>query len=48
MPTVKDLPENLAPDEFANRFKDIHSPEFQAMKARIEERILARPLYQLP
>ncbi|MGZ8216294.1 hypothetical protein [Methylomagnum sp.] len=45
MPAVKDLPENLAQDEFTDRFKDIESPEFQAMKSQIEARILARPLY---
>ncbi len=46
MPTLKDLPENLAPMEFADRFKDIHSSEFQAMKAQIQQRILDRPLYR--
>lgn len=45
MPTVKDLPENLAQDEFTDRYKDIESPEFQAMKTQIEARIMARPLY---
>jgi hypothetical protein len=46
MPIIKDLPENLAPDEFAKRFKDIHSQEFQALKAMIQQRILACPLYK--
>lgn len=45
MPTVKDLPENLAQEEFTSRFKDIESPEFQAIKSQIEARIMARPLY---
>jgi hypothetical protein len=46
MPSLKDLPENLNTEDFAERFKDIDSPEFQAIKAQIEERILACPLYQ--
>ena len=46
MPAIGDLPENLSPVDFAERFKDIDSPEFQAMKAGIEERILACPLYR--
>ena len=47
MPAIKDLPENLRPDEFAERFRDIHSPEFQTMKAQIEGRILGLPLYRV-
>jgi hypothetical protein len=46
MPNIKDLPENLSPAEFAVRFKDIQSPEFNALKRQIEERILACSLYQ--
>lgn len=47
MPAIKDLPENLRPDEFADRFKAIESPEFQAMKQQIEERIQGLPLYRV-
>lgn len=47
MPVIKDLPENLRPDEFADRFKAIESPEFQAMKQRIEGRIQELPLYRV-
>jgi len=46
MPNIKDLPENLSPTDFAQRFKDIQSPEFDALKRQIEERILACSLYQ--
>jgi hypothetical protein len=46
IPMLKDLPEKLTSASFAERFKDIDSPEFHAMKARIEERILACPLYR--
>ncbi|MGX2029514.1 hypothetical protein [Methylocaldum gracile] len=46
MPNIKDLPENLSPADFAQRFKDIQSPEFNALKQQIEERILACSLYQ--
>ncbi|MGX2039189.1 hypothetical protein ACWJKU_03500 [Methylocaldum sp. MU1018] len=46
MPNIKDLPENLNPTDFAQRFKDIQSPEFNALKQQIEERISACSLYQ--
>jgi hypothetical protein len=46
MPNIKDLPENLSPADFAERFKDIQSPEFNALKREIEERISACSLYQ--
>ncbi|HYE37246.1 hypothetical protein [Methylocaldum sp.] len=46
MPNINDLPENLNPTEFAQRFKDIQSPEFNELKRQIEERILACTLYQ--
>ncbi|BBL73624.1 hypothetical protein [Methylomagnum ishizawai] len=46
MPAIRDLPENLSPEAFAARFKEVDSPEFQAMKAGIEERILACPVYR--
>jgi hypothetical protein len=47
MPNIKDLPENLSPEQFAERFKSIQSPEFQAMKDEIDERIRALPLYRV-
>ncbi|SMF93879.1 hypothetical protein SAMN02949497_1173 [Methylomagnum ishizawai] len=46
MPAIRDLPENLSPEAFAARFKEVDSPEFQAMKAGIEARILACPVYR--
>lgn len=46
MPVIKDLPENLGPADFAERFKEIDSAEFQDIKRQIEERIAACPLYQ--
>jgi hypothetical protein len=46
MPGIKDLPENLSPADFANRFKAIDSPEFEELKGRIDERIAACALYQ--
>jgi hypothetical protein len=45
MPNITDLPENLSPVDFARRFKDIQSLEFNALKQKIEERILACTLY---
>ncbi|WP_348758479.1 hypothetical protein [Candidatus Methylocalor cossyra] len=48
MPAIRDLPENLNQAAFADRFKLIDSPEFQALKLRIQERILACPLYRQP
>lgn len=46
MPSVRDLPENLDGPEFERRFGDIDSPDFLAMKAEIETRIAACPLYR--
>lgn len=46
MPTIRDLPEHLGPEEFERRFKTIESPEFQLLKQQIEERIAACPLYR--
>lgn len=46
MPSLKDLPENLGQAAFAERYGDIESPEFQALKAQIEERLMACPAYQ--
>jgi hypothetical protein len=46
MPSLKDLPENLGPAAFAERYGDIESLEFQALKTQIEARLLACPAYQ--
>ncbi len=46
MPVTRDLPENLGAEEFARQFGDINSPQFQALKTQIEERIAACRLYQ--
>ena len=46
MPPVEGLPENLAAEGFAQRFGDTDSPEFQALKRTIEDRIAACPLYR--
>ena len=45
MPVTADLPENLDSLDFGERFGDIESGRFQALKDRIEERILACGLY---
>jgi uncharacterized protein YpmS len=45
MPSTKDLPENLKAAEFQQRFKTIGSPEFTAMKEKIEALIAACPIY---
>lgn len=46
MPSLRDLPENLSPAAFAERFHDIESPQFLELKNRIEERIAACELYR--
>lgn len=46
MPGIEDLPEHLSAEDFANQFGDINSPQFLAVKQRIEERIAALRLYQ--
>ena len=46
MPAIKDLPENLGAEDFARQYGDIESPQFQALKRQIEERIAACKLYQ--
>lgn len=45
MPNIKDLPENLDAADFAARYKDVASPEFQVLKEEIEARIKACALY---
>jgi hypothetical protein len=45
MPDIHDLPENLEAVDFAERFGDANSPQFQALKQQIEERIVACKLY---
>ena len=46
MPVIKDLPENLAAEDFAQRFGDPESPAFQELKKKIEDRIAACALYR--
>lgn len=46
MPATRDLPENLGAEDFARQYGDIESPQFQALKRQIEERIAACRLYQ--
>ncbi|QSA96771.1 hypothetical protein [Methylococcus sp. EFPC2] len=46
MPSIKDLPENLDADAFAQRYGTIESEPFLALKQQIETRITACPLYQ--
>jgi hypothetical protein len=46
MPSIRDLPENLGPAEFAARFGDIQSESFQTLKRTIEERIMQCVLYR--
>jgi len=46
MPAIRDLPENLRAEDFAERYGDTESPQFQALKKLIEERIAACKLYQ--
>lgn len=46
MPGIRDLPENLGANAFAERFGTIDSEAFQAMKQQIEARIAACRLYQ--
>ena len=46
MPATKDLPENLTAEDFASQFGDTDSPQFLALKGKIEERIMACRVYQ--
>lgn len=46
MPDVRDLPESLSEAEFRRRFGGVGAPPYQAMLARIEERIAVLPLYR--
>ena len=46
MPAIRDLPENLGAEDFARQFGNIESPQFQALKTQIEERIAGCRLYQ--
>jgi hypothetical protein len=46
IPFLKDLPESMNTEDFAQRFKAIDSPEYLAMKEQIHARIKALPLYQ--
>ncbi len=46
MPQVQDLPEFMAQADFERRFGGVGQPAYQAMLARIEQRIAALPLYR--
>jgi len=46
MPSIRDLPENLGAEDFARLYGDLESPQFQALKKLIEDRIKACRLYQ--
>ena len=46
IPQLKDLPESMDSQTFANRFRHIDSPEYQAMKQEIDSRIRNLPLYR--
>lgn len=48
MPNVGDLPERLRSAEFFERFRDVHSPEFERLKQLIDERIDRLSLYTPP
>jgi len=46
MPEVRDLPEFMPQAEFVRRFGGVGKPPYQAMVARIEQRLDALPLYR--
>lgn len=46
MPQVRDLPEFMAQADFERRFGGVGQPAYQAMLARIEQRIAVLPLYR--
>jgi hypothetical protein len=47
IPQLMDLPESMDSQTFAARFKNIDSPEYQAMKQEIDSRIRNLPLYRI-
>ncbi len=46
IPSLKDLPESMDPEEFSQQFKAIGSPEYEALSSEIRNRILALPIYR--
>ena len=45
IPVLKDLPESMDPDKFSERFGAIGSPEYEALRSEIRNRIHALPIY---
>jgi hypothetical protein len=46
IPNLKDLPESMDTEEFSQQFKAIGSPEYEAVRKEIRQRILALPIYR--
>lgn len=46
IPILKDLPESMDAEEFSQQFKMIGSPEYEAVRSEIRQRILALPIYR--
>lgn len=46
IPVLKDLPESMDAEEFSEKFKTIGSPEYEALRSEIRQRILALPIYR--
>jgi hypothetical protein len=46
IPSLKDLPESMDSEEFTQQFKAIGSPEYEAVRSEIRQRILALPIYR--
>lgn len=46
IPILKDLPESMDPEEFSQQFRAIGSPEYEAVRSEIRQRILALPIYR--
>jgi hypothetical protein len=46
IPSLKDLPESMDSEEFIQQFKEIGSPEYEAVRREIRQRILALPIYR--
>lgn len=46
IPSLKDLPESMDSEEFIQQFKAIGSPEYEAVRNEIRQRILSLPIYR--
>lgn len=46
IPVLKDLPESMDTEEFMQKFTAIGSPEYEAVRSEIRQRILALPIYR--